>query len=555
MTTNGDLPPRRAGHDEPIEELFRDVCDLADSAVAKISDAHVEGHLRRVLEKTAPQVAAELLRQEVARIPAGSAQHDFLVARLADALYRAGDTAAAEQVANEGLAHVGAPDAFVDLHWTLAQCRMLSGRYEDSLATLDRALDSPEIPAQCRARMLVLVARTHSNWGEVDKAAEAAEAARAAASQTGDRWAMGWALHVLTIVTATQGHMTDALPLFEQAIAVTQTDPALTDLWLLLQINQAVTLGNLDRYEEALAAARQAQHLAHRRGSAVRLAQAHGALGQLLFNAGCWDDALAEIEILHEDLEEPSMACCDLGIAAAICFHRGKTTMARRHLAAAEPYAKRIGKKRLIWPLALARSLDSEHAGALAEALAVLTAAFTDTEEFDDIEDLLPDAARLAAQTSDVRTMKAVTDYAAALAAGSDIPRRQATALYCQALLDHDATGLLTAAERYRRAGRPLLAAAALEAAAGEFARADDCDHARAAFTRADEIFTSLSAAVDVARLRTKLRAHGIHRDPPVNPQPASSSWDSLTLTKATISVIVEGGLPNQPIPTKLQLT
>ena len=554
MTTNGDLPPRRANHDEPIEELVRDVCDLADSAVARISDAHVEGHLRRVLENAAPQVAAELLRQEVARIPAGSDQHDFLVARLADALYRAGDTAVAEQVAKGGLAHVEAPDVFVDLHWTLAQCRMRNGRYEDSLATLDRALDSPEVPAQCRARLLVLVARTHSNWGEVGKAAEAAKAAVVAASQTGDRWAMGWALHVLTIVTATQGYMTDALPLFEHALAVTQTDPALTDLRLLLQINQAVTLGNLDRYEEALAAARQARHLALRRGSAVRLAQAHGALGQLLFNAGCWDDALAEIEILHEDLAEPASTCCDLGIAAAICFHRGNTTEARSHLAAAEPYAKRMGEKRMIWPLELARSLDREHAGAVPEALAVLTAALTDTEEFDEIEDLLADAARLAAQTGDVRTMKAVTDYAAALGGLSDIPRRQATALYCQALLDHDATGLLTAAERYGRASRPLLAAAALEAAAGEFTRADDCDQARAAFTRADEIYTSLSAAADVARLRTKLRAHGIHRDPPAEPQLASSSWDGLTLTKATISVIVEGGLPNQ-FPTKLQRT
>ena len=52
--------------------------------------------------------------------------------------------------------------------------------------------------------------------------------------------------------------MTDALPLFDRALAATEADPALTDLRLLLQINKAVTLGNLDRYEEALAAAGQA---------------------------------------------------------------------------------------------------------------------------------------------------------------------------------------------------------------------------------------------------------------------------------------------------------
>ena len=195
-----------------------------------------------------------------------------------------------------------------------------------------------------------------------------------------------------------QGHVTDALPLFDRALAVTQSDPALTDLRLLLQINQAVTLGNLDRYEEALAAAGQARHLADQVGTAMRLAQAHGALGQLLFETGRWDEALAEVEILPEDLKEPGVACCDLGIAAVIGFHRGETDAARRHLAAAVPHAKRLGN-RPIGQLALARSLDREQDGALPEALAALTAAFDgSTEELEEIEDLLPDAVRLAAR-------------------------------------------------------------------------------------------------------------------------------------------------------------
>ena len=101
---------------------------------------------------------------------------------------------------------------------------------------------------------------------------------------------------MLTLVTAVQGQMADALPLFDRALAVTQADPALTDLRLLLQINKAVTLGGLDRYEEAFAAARQARHLADRAGTMVRLAQAHSALGQLLFDTGRWDDAMAEVE-------------------------------------------------------------------------------------------------------------------------------------------------------------------------------------------------------------------------------------------------------------------
>ena len=75
----------------------------------------------------APGVAAELLTRAVASSPAGSAQHGWLASRLADALYRIGDTAEAEQVANRALEHAAEPDLLVDLHWTLAQCRMLAG--------------------------------------------------------------------------------------------------------------------------------------------------------------------------------------------------------------------------------------------------------------------------------------------------------------------------------------------------------------------------------------------------------------------------------------------
>ena len=443
----------------------------------------------------------------------------------------------------------------MDLHWTLAQCRMLAGESAESLATLDRALASPGLSARHRARLLVLAARTHDNLGEVEKAGQVAASALAAASEAGDNWAMGWALHVLTLVTAVQGRVTDALPLFDRALTVTQSDPALTDLRLLLQINKAVTLGNLDRYEEALAAAGQARDLADQVGTAIRLAQAHSALGQLLFETGRWDDALAEVEIVPENLKEPGAACCDLGIAAVISFHRGEIAAARRHLAAAVPHAKRIGH-RLIAPLALARSLDCEHDGALPEALAALTEAFDgNAEEVEEIEDLLADAVRLAIETGDLSTAQALAGHAAALAAGSEIPHRQANALYCRGLLDHDAARLLAAAERYDDAGRPLLSAKALEAAAREFVRADDRGQARAAFTRAVEVYTSLGAAADVARLQATFRAHGIRRGPHAKHRRARSGWDSLTATEIKIAAFVEEGLSNPEIAARLLLS
>ncbi len=503
----------------------------------------------------APQVAVELLGLAVATCQVGSAQHDALVGHLAEGLYRVGDAAGAERVANRALARAVDPDFLVDLHCTLAQCRIRVGRSAESIATLNRALETQGISGRHRARLLALAARTHVSLGQVERAGQVATTALAAASEAGDNWAMGWSLHVLTIVTAVQGQMAGSLPLFERALTVTQADQALTDLRLLLQINQAVAFGCLDRYEEALIAAKQARQLADQVGTVVRLAQAHSALGQLLFDTGRWDEALAEVETLHEDLKEPAAACCDLGVAAVICFHRGDIMAAHRSLAASIPHAERLGS-RIIAPLALARSLDCEQAGAIPEALTVLTAGLVgNTEELEGIEELLPDAVRLATQAGDLSTAKALTGHAAALAVDSDTPHRQANALHCCGLLEQDAALLLQAADRYHDASRPLLRAKAFEAAAGCFVEVGDRAAARAAFTQAVDIYTILGAAADVARVQARFRAHGIRRGPHSKHRQATSGWDSLTPAETTVAELVQGGLSNPEIAARLFLS
>jgi DNA-binding CsgD family transcriptional regulator/tetratricopeptide (TPR) repeat protein len=503
----------------------------------------------------APGVAAELLTWAVASFTMDSAERGRLTSRLADALYRIGDTAQAEQVVSRALGHAGEPDLLVDLHWTLAQCRMRAGLYAESLATLDRALASPEISARQRARLLALAARTHDMLGEVDEAGRDATAALEVATEANDTWAMGWALHVLALVTGMKGHAADALPLFDQALAVTQSDPALTDLRLLLQINKAVTLGNFDRYEDALTVAGQARHLADQVGTAIRQAQAHCVLGQLLFQAGRWDDALAEVEIVPENLKEPAAACCELGIAAVISFHRGEIGAARRYLATATPHAKRLGQ-RLIGFLALARSLDCEHDGRLPDALAELTVGFGgSSEDLEEMENLFADAVRLAIKTADLNIAGVLADHAVALAGDSQTPRRQANALYCRGLLDHDGSALLSAAGCYEEAGMPLLQAKALEAAAEEFVDADERGQARDAFTHAVEVYASLDAAADVSRVQATFRAHGIRRGPHGKHRQARNGWDSLTSTEIKIAALVEEGLSNPEIAARLLLS
>jgi DNA-binding NarL/FixJ family response regulator len=507
-----------------------------------------------LLAGQAPRAAVELLGHAVGRASADSPHRDNLICRFAEALYRVGNAAEAERVAQQGLGATNDPDLLVDLHWTLAQCRTMAGRFPESLATLNDALALPGISGRHRARLLVAIARTHRELGQIELADQVASAALAEATAAGDDWAVGWALHVLIYTAAMRGRVGDALPLYDRALAVAQAEPALNDLRLLLQINKAVTLGDLDQYDGALAAAREAQQLADRAGIMVRRAQARSCLGQLLFHTGHWDDALTEVGVLQEVIKDPGVACCDHGVAAVICFHRGDASTARYHLAAAAPHAKRIGN-RVVGPLALARSQGLEQAGELSEALGVLTG-FTDhAEELDEVEDLLADGVRLATKVGDTAAAQALADRAVELAHDTEIPHREATALFCLGLVDQDAGNLLGAAERYHDARRPLPGAKALEAAAGTLVDHGDRDRARAAFTRAVDVYSSLGATRDVARLQARFRAHGIRRAPRVKHRRARRGWESLTPAEAKIAALVAEGMTNPQIATRLFLS
>jgi DNA-binding CsgD family transcriptional regulator len=503
----------------------------------------------------APAVASELLGQAVAGIPAGSVEHGWLASRLADALYRTGDRSEAERVAERALGHASDPDLVVDLHWTLAQCRMLGGKSDESFATLRQALDAHGITPKHRGRLLVLAARTYLNFGEVEAAGREANKALVSAENVNDTWAIGWALHVLAISAAIRGDLAGALPLYDRALAVAETDPTLRDLGILLRINKSASLCNLDLYDEGLAAAEQARQQADQVGTAIRLAQAHFTLSQALSETGRWDDALAEIAVVPEDLKEPIAACCERGIAAVIGFHRNELDAARRHLAAAEGYAKRSGHH-TVPPLLAAQSLEKEQIGDFSAALTVLTSALdANPDDLGEIEELLSEAVRLAVKIGDRTTAQSVTIRAAGFAEGSEIPHRQANALYCRGMVDRDSGVLLAAARRYADAGRPLPRAKALEAAAECLVEADDRTAARQAFEQAVEVYEFLGAEADLNRVQSEFRGHGIRRGPHSKHRRAVSGWDSLTDSELKVAAFVEEGLSNPEIAARLMLS
>ncbi|GAA0278025.1 helix-turn-helix transcriptional regulator [Cryptosporangium japonicum] len=502
----------------------------------------------------APQAAVDLLRRATTGWPARAA-NDALSTLLADALFRVGSPAEAMQVTTAALDRVTDPDLLVELHWINSQAQMQYGETAAALDALHKALANPDLTPRHRARLLIPVGRVHRMLGQVELASRAAEEARAAASESNDRWALGWALHILCIVTVMRGDGAAGLPLFDQALAVTADELSLTDLRLLLQINRAVTLGDLDRYPEALEAAREVRDAAARVGSTVRLGQANCALGELYFENGLWDDALAAVSANPDDAKEHAAACQDLAITAMISLHRGDTETGVRSLAEAETHASMVGE-RIIGALTLARALLAEQEGRPREALAELLTGFDDhAEEMDEAEDLFPEAARLARELDDQDALAQIARQAEEAQRRADLPRRSGTVLYCRGLINDDPQLLLQAAERYLAAGRTHPRASALEAAAGLFADRGERAEARTAFSRALDGYNVLGAKWDAARLQNRFREYGIRRAPRVKHRQARSGWDSLTPTESKVAELVVQGMSNPQIAAQLFLS
>jgi ATP/maltotriose-dependent transcriptional regulator MalT len=505
----------------------------------------------------APQAAVQLLRAAAQGTGVTGRGNPTLAGLLADALYRTGDAASAERVAADALDGLTQPDVLVDLHWTRAQCLSVLGRASECVETLEGALDFEGLEQRHRARLLALAARAHRTHGDVNKAERLATDALNEANAVGDRWAAGWAAAVLALVQVMRGRQVEALPAFEQAMSVADNDPALADLSLLLRVNHAVVLGELDRYQDAIAAAQEAWRVADQVGNAVRVSQAQSVLSELLFDTGRWDDALADAAQIESPLgysRNPVVECMGHGIAATIRLHRGDAT-AQAHLTAAAPYAELI-KRRVVGPLALARSLEREQAGAPDDALNVLTNALADgADELQETEDLLADTVRLAIATERLDVAHNAVTKAEDLAAGSDLPRRQAVARHCRGLLAADAAELAAAAERYQTAGRPLPRAQALEAAGLTLAEAGDLLAARRHFSEAFDAYTALGGTWDLARLQARFRSFGIRRGSRSGHRRARSGWDSLTHTELGIARLVARGLSNPAIAAELFLS
>jgi DNA-binding NarL/FixJ family response regulator len=272
-------------------------------------------------------------------------------------------------------------------------------------------------------------------------------------------------------------------------------------------------------------------------------------------DTGRWDDALKAVTCVPDDLKDPAGACCDLGVAAAICLHRGDALGAAEHLVAAQRPSELLGG-RVVRSLALAEALSAEVSGDPAAALEILLAGLDgNAEELEEIEGLLPDAVRIAVDLGQLDRAKEVVGHVDRIAAQAETPHYAADVEYCRGLVDRDASLLLGAEAQYLELGRVLSRAAAAVAAGEVLADAGDRAGARSAFGRALVVYDDLDAAWDLAALSARMRRHGIRRGPHARHRTIRHGWDGLTPSEVRVVDLVVKGLSNTQIGAELFLS
>jgi len=509
------------------------------------------------LTARAPELAADLLsRVWDGTDPSGDLAGPLRLA-LARALLRAGRFAEAEAAATRALA--AGPDASAagPLRWVLVLSCLNQGRAEAALAEARRALDSGELSRAERARFHGLAAqclRVVSTHGPV-AAMQEAQAAQDEALASGDAYAMAYGLQAVAGAWRWQGRFSQSVDVAGQAVAALQRAGPVADSQLDPHLILANGLFELDRDAEAQQAYTADLRHAERGLGTFFLFFHHLSVARMLFLAGRWDDALAEIGSAREAPDHLALTVHLDGLATLIAVHRqDREQHARLGAVLDKPLitgpARHTYDDRS-WGRGLAVLADGDPAAAFGLLHEAWEQCAAGNREYCG-HYLLPDLAALAGPLGERDTAQQALAQLERYAADRRGPALNRSAALAAAILDGDAGGLLKAADGCATAGRPLLEAQAREHAAEALAAAGREQEARLQLSAAQDRYARLGAPWDASRADARLRAHGIRRGVHGERKRPKAGWAALTDTERTVATLLAEGLSNPDIAGRM---
>ncbi len=532
-------------------------------AAQKVTDAWVLDWVTDnapMLIYRAPQIAVELLGRVRELTDAADPRRESLDTSLVTAQFLLGRNDDAEQLARAVLAGTRDPAVAGRMTWTLGYILLRNVRADEALA----AATSQQLPAldavwTARVRALQAMIFTQLGAERVGEAEASAHQAEVAGEQAGDPFAVGYAVHALSLVHSRYHRDPIALlKLVDRGLAVLGDQPETNDLRLLLLGNRVTALDNLGRPADSDRAIGEALALAERIGTPQRLAMIRLIAAEHWFVAGRWDDALVELDATSElPPSGPLWPVLLHGVGALIAGHRDERTVMESHLqAVAHLDVTSTGLRPFATYLIAAQALAAERDGEPGQALALLSMVVDpNIIRSEDSYLWYPEVVRLALMVGDRTLARTTTDTCVMEAGSSSAPAQQGAAAHCRGLISGDPALLVEAADTYDGVGLPLFRGQALQSAAVRYAEHEDAPQAHAAHATAIDIYTHLGAAWDIRRADSQLRRLGIRRGSRGPRRRPATGWDALTPTEFKVAELVAEGRSNPDIAAELLLS
>jgi hypothetical protein len=512
-----ERPARRRRAAEALDATGRPVTRVAEQLAAETPAVDewvvrwtVQHHAE--LMRRAPRLGVGLVRQVLDSVLPDTAQR----AALLTTLVRADPDQQPTSVSREALKLAADPDSREEMRHALARAVARDGDLPAALRLLDGAVRDPGTPERWRLEHRMLAASLRrGDLTDTDRAEESARKLYAQAIEDDKAYEAAHALQTSWLARSIRRDHENALLAVDRALNIVRGRPDLAGLLCELLGNRILTLQALDRLDEADSTLRDAAVFAIRHGFPIRH---QAASATQCYWRGRWADARAEIAAATDDTAESTgprahEAGADLvllnGVGALLAAHGGNVDLAAEFLAAADtPQA--AGEPRGF--LLVARAVAAEQRHGAAEALTVLEPVLgPDQDPTMPQHRWLPYLVRLALGSGRAD----LAERAAAICSDEErmeVPAAgaHAAAARCRALMTGDPEPALTAATRYRDAGRVVECAAALEDAAVLSAASRRPHEAARIGEEAAGLYATLGAAWDRGRTRDRLAEYGI---------------------------------------------
>jgi ATP/maltotriose-dependent transcriptional regulator MalT len=507
-----------------------------------------------------PSSAESLLRRALEICPVTSPEYDGLIAALVDALAWSGRIVEAQRIANEALSRPLRLEVEEQLRSALGRSLLLLGRptesipHEERLITVQEKLGRP--PGWARAECAMCRLFGFDVDGALSDAAQAAESA----TERGDPMTEVLALCVEVFARNALGETAAAVELGTRAAAIADATPSGEGHRLHPNLFRGVALLSAGQRSAALAAFARGARLGEALGADWALPIYHFTTALAHWDAGLWDDLLAEVAagIAFSDEQRSSIGqVWAFAVAGRVHLYRGDLDAAGAMLDRGDALLAEGGPQLGADWLCLSRALQLEAQGRRREGVELIGLVWDAAAELQSTASVVligADLTRLAVESGDEelagRVAAALDGIARHLPHDRIVGARHRRA---QGLLRRDPEPLLEAVTLLDALDFRFEAAMTRSAAGDLLTAANRTDEAAEVLDRALTGLDAIGAQLEADRVRSRLA-----RLKPVRrrwPSRAVSGWEALTATEWEVAEEVCAGRSNPDVAERLGIS